>query len=148
MTGIQTQALGVDPIPDALYKLFVAIGDDADASGGDGEPSVVFIRRAKWQTVRLMRTADGIYIWGSPSEVGPQRIWGVPVVLTNAVTASKAVTGDFTMHTSLYVRSGVDVQISNSHSTYFVEGKQAVRATLRVAFVTYRPAAMGTLTGL
>jgi len=148
VTGIQTQALGADSIPDAIYKLFVSIRDDADASGGDAEPSVVFIRPTKWQTVRLLTTADGIYIWGPPSDTGPQRIWGVPVVLTNAPTATVAVTGDYAMHSALYVRSGVDVQISNSHSTYFVEGKQAIRATLRVAMVHFRPSAFGTVTGL
>ncbi len=143
VTGIQTQALGVDPIPDAIYKLFRQIRDN-----GFAEPSVVFIAPSKWETVRLLRTVDGIYIWGHPSTPGEPVIWGVPVVETTAVTATKAIAGDYLMHSNLYVRRGVDVQISNSHASFFIEGKQAIRADLRVAMVHYRPKAFGEVTGL
>lgn len=148
VTGIQTQALGADPITDAIYKLLVKIMDDADNSGGDADPNVVFIRAAKWQSVALLRTADGIYIWGHPSQSGPRTIWGVPVALTNAVTATKAVAGDYRAHSYLAVKRGVDVQVSNSHGTFFVEGKQAIRADVRVAMVHLRPSAFGEVTGL
>lgn len=143
VTGIQTQALGVDNIPDAIYKLFVLIRSD-----GFAEPTVVFIQPSKWQNVRLLKTADGIYIWGSPSVPGPFTIWGVPVVETMVPTSTKAVAGDFTTHAGLYVRRGVDVQVSNAHSDFFVNGKQAIRADVRIAMVHYRPKAFGVVTGL
>lgn len=143
VVGIQTQALGTDPIPDAIYKVMRKIRDD-----GFAEPSVVFIAPSKWETVRLLRTADGIYIWGHPAVPGPDTIWGVPVVQTTAVTSTKAVIGDYRNFSELAVRRGVDVQVSNSHSTFFSEGKLAVRADLRVAAIHYRPKAFGTVTGL
>lgn len=143
VSGIQTQALGGDPLPDAFYKLFTKIRED-----GFAEPSVVFIRPSKWQAVQLMRTADGVYIWGHPSQVGPQTIWGVPVVPTVAAPATSAVAGDYMSYAELAVRRGVDVQTSNSHGTYFIEGKLAVRADVRVALIHYRPKAFGTVTGL
>lgn len=143
IVGIQTQALGVDPIPDALYKVMRKIRDD-----GFAEPSVVFIRPDKWETVRLLRTADGVYIWGHPSIPGPETIWGVPVVQTTAPTATKAIVGDYTNFSELAVRRGIDVQVSNSHSTFFVEGKLAIRADVRAALIHYRPKAFGVVTGL
>jgi hypothetical protein len=143
VSGINSQALGVDTIPDAIYKAMTSIRDT-----GYAEPSVVFIRPAKWQTVRLQKTADGLYIWGHPSEAGPERIWGVPVVQTNAVTATKAVLGDYSNHSELVVRRGVDVQISNSHGTYFTSGILALRADVRVALIHYRPSAFSVVTGL
>ena len=143
VSSIQVQALGGDSIPDAIYKLFRKIRDN-----GFGEPTVVFIAPAKWETVRLLRTADGIYIWGHPSTAGPTVIWGVPVVETTAVTSTKAIAGDYLMHSNLYVRRGIDVQISNSHASFFIEGKQAIRADLRVAMVHYRAKAFGEVTGL
>ncbi|MCI0687569.1 MAG: phage major capsid protein, partial [Sporichthyaceae bacterium] len=112
------------------------------------EPNVVFIAPAKWETVRLLRTADGVYIWGHPAIPGPETIWGVPVVQTTAVTSTKAVIGDFRNFSELAVRRGIDTQISNSHSTFFVEGKLAIRADVRVALIFYRPKAFGTVTGL
>jgi HK97 family phage major capsid protein len=143
VTGIQVQALGADSIPDAIYKAIVLVNDD-----GFADPSAVFIRAAKWQSVVLAQTADGIYIWGHPSQAGPMTIWGVPVVKTNAVTATKAVLGDYLNHSTLYVRRGVDVQVSNSHDDFFIKGKQAIRADLRVAMAHYRPKAFAEVTGL
>jgi HK97 family phage major capsid protein len=101
-----------------------------------------------WQDIRLLRTADGIYIWGNPSDAGPERIWGLRVAMAQASTENTAIVGDFANFSELAVRSGIDVQVSNSHSTYFVEGKVAVRADIRAAFVVYRPSAFCTVTGI
>ncbi|MFC3986798.1 phage major capsid protein [Streptosporangium jomthongense] len=143
VVGIQTQAKGADPTPDAIYKLFRKIRDD-----GFAEPSVLFIRPAKWEEVRLLKTSDGVYIWGHPSIPGPSTIWGVPVVETVAAPATSAVAGDYANFSELAVRRGIDVQVSNSHSTYFAEGKLALRADVRCTVIHYRPKAFGTVTGL
>lgn len=143
IVGIQTQALGSDNVPNGLYKVMRKIQED-----GFADPSVVFIRPSAWEVVATAQSADGQWLWGHPSIPGPKTIWGVPVVLTTAVTATKAVVGDYTNFSELAVRRGVDVQISNSHSDYFVKGQLALRADIRVALVHYRPKAFGTLTGL
>lgn len=143
VSGIQTQALGSDSIPDAVYKAARKIRDD-----GYAEPNVVFIAPSKWETVRLLKTADGVYIWGHPSMPGPFTIWGIPVVETTAVTSTKAVLGDFANFSELAMKRGLDVQVTNSHGTLFVEGKLAIRADLRAAAVFYRPKAFATVTGL
>lgn len=143
VSGINSQALGVDPLADALYKAMRQVRET-----GFAEPSHVFIRPSKWEAVRLARTADGIYIWGHPSMPGPMTIWGVPVVETTAVTATKAVLGDYTNFAEVSVRRGVDVQISNSHGDFFVRGQLAVRCDLRVASMHFRPSAFAVVTGL
>lgn len=142
VVGIQTQAKGGDPTPDAFYKAMTKI-----RVTGRAMPSAHIMHPNDWQDIRLLRTADGIYIWGSPSEAGPARLWGLPVAESDAQTENTGLTLD-TSFTELSTRRGVDVQVSNSHSTYFVEGKQAVRADVRVAFIVYRPAAVCTVTGI
>lgn len=143
VSGINTQALGTDSIPDALYKAMRKIRDT-----GFAEPSVVFIRPEKWEAVQLLKTADGVYIWGHPSVPGPMTIWGVPVVQTTAVTSTKAVLGDYRNFSELAVRRGMDVQVSNAHSDFFQKGKLAIRASVRVALIHYRPSAFSVVTGL
>lgn len=142
-SGIQTQAKGSDPTPDAVYKALTLV-----KTTGQAMPNAVVFNPADWQDVRLLRTADGIYIWGSPSEAGPARIWGLPVVEAQGLTQNTALVGDFQNYAELATRRGIDVQVSNSHSTFFVEGKQAIRADVRVALVVYRPAAFCTVTGV
>jgi HK97 family phage major capsid protein len=143
VVGIQTQAKGTDPTPDAVYKGIVKV----EVTGQATANAVVF-HPTNWQDVRLLRTADGLYIWGNPSDAGPERIWGLQVVRAQASTLGTAIVGDFANFSELAVRRGIDVQVSNSHSTFFVEGKLAIRADMRVAFVVYRPAAFCSVTGL
>lgn len=141
--NIQTQAKGGDPTPDAVYKAMTKI-----KVNGLAMPNATVWNPTDWQDVRLLRTTDGIYIWGSPSEPGPARIWGLPVVEAFGLTEGTAVVGDFANFSELAVRRGMDVQISNSHNDFFTNGKQAVRADIRAAFIVYRPAAFATVTGV
>lgn len=141
--GIGAQALGGDTTPDCIYKGLVKC-----RVTGRSNPNAVIFHPNDWQDVRLLKTVDGIYIWGSPSEAGPMRIWGLPVVETDAITEGTALVGDFANFCELAARRGIEVKVSDSHDTYFVNGKQAVRADMRVAFIVYRPEAFTACTGL
>ena len=143
VAGIQTQAKGADPVPDAVYKAITLV-----RTVGFAIPDAYVTNPTDWQDVRLLRTADGIYIWGNPSDAGPERIWGLQVVQSEAETLNTGLVGDFGNYSELAIRRGVEVQVSNSHGTYFIEGKQALRADMRAAFVVYRPAAFCTVTGI
>lgn len=143
VVGIQTQAKGTDPSPDAVYKAMVKV-----RVTGRAMPNGIVYHPTNWQDIRLLRTADGIYIWGNPSDAGPERIWGLAVAQSDAITLGTALVGDFATYSELATRRGIDVQVSNSHSTFFIEGKQAMRADVRVALVVYRPAAFCQVTGL
>lgn len=142
-SGIQTQAKGADPTPDAVHKAITLV-----RVTGRAEPDLVVMHSNDWQQIRLLRTLDGIYIWGSPADAAAARIWGLPVAMNEAIAEGTALVGDFGGYSELAFKRGIEVQISNSHSTYFIEGKQAVRADVRVALVTYRNAAFCTVTGI
>jgi HK97 family phage major capsid protein len=101
-----------------------------------------------WTPLRLMRTADGVYIWGNPSEMGPERMWGRAVVKERALAAGSGWAGAFAQHSMFLTKKGLEVQATNSHAGYFTEGKMAVRADTRGVFVVVRPPAFCKLTGL
>lgn len=143
LVGINTQAKGTDPVFDAIYKAIVLIQTTAF-----DDPDGIVMHPSDWQDVRLQRTADGVYILGNPTDVGPQRLFGLPVVVTTHQTQNTAVVGCWQMHSELCLRRGIEVQISNSHSTYFVEGKQMLRADLRAALIYDRATAFCTVTGI
>lgn len=143
VSGIQTQAIGADTLLDASYKLFTSIRTD-----GFAEPNVAFVRPTYWQAVALLKTADGIYIYGNPTVGAPSVLWGVPVVQTMAAPSTKLVTGDYANYGFLGMRRGISVQTTNSHDTHFINGKQAIRADMRAVMVHIRPKAFGVVTGL
>ncbi|WP_457661734.1 phage major capsid protein [Sinorhizobium medicae] len=143
VAGIQTQAKGTDPVPDTFFKAMTKV-----RLGGRAIPTHHVMHPTDWQNVRLLRTTDGIYIWGNPSEAGPERMWGLPVVQQDADAAGTGYVGSFQpAWLSLFERRGVDVQIGYV-GAQFTEGRRTVRADMRFAFVVFRPAAFCQTTGL
>ena len=141
-TAIQTQALGTDPVPDAIYKAL-----DLVRFTGRAVPSNVVIHPNDWQPVRLLRTADGIYIWGNPSEAGPLRIWGLPVLITSAQTENTGLVGDFRTFCQYFVRQDMAVEMGFVNDD-FLDGRITIRAGIRGALVGFRGAAFCQVTGL
>lgn len=143
VSGIATQAKGSDSVPDAIYKAITKV-----RVTGVADPDTVVLHPNDWQGIRLLQTSDGIYLWGSPADAGPDRIWGLPVVQTTAETENTGLVGSFRTFSQLFTRQGIEIQISNSHDDYFIKGKVAVRADMRAAFVVYRAAAFCSVTSI
>lgn len=142
-SGIQTQAKGADPTPDAFFKAMMKV-----RTTGDADPDGHVIHPNDWQDIRLLRTADGIYIWGNPSEAGPERLWGLPVRVTTGITEGTGLTGAFGTFAQVFRRSGLTVVASTEHASFFVENKVALLAETRLALAVYRPAAFASVTGI
>jgi len=145
-SGLQTQAKGSDPTPDAVHKAMTLVMLSGSGEGG-ANPNFVAMHPTDWQQIRLLRTSDDVYIWGSPSEAAAPRIWGLPVTLTQALTAGTGLVGDSTYMELAYKR-GIELKVTDSHADYFINGKQAIRADMRAALAVYRPAAFCTVTGI
>jgi HK97 family phage major capsid protein len=141
-SGIQTQAKGADPVPDAIYKAMTLIRVNAFS-----EPDAAVFHPSDWQDVRLLRTADGIYIWGSPADAGPERIWGLNVVQTVALTQNTALVGAFRESSELVIREGVSLSVGYVNDD-FQKNRQTVRAEMRAALAVYRAASFAQVTGV
>lgn len=138
----QTQAKGADPTMDAIYKGMTLV-----RYTGRANPTAVIMHPNDWQDVRLLRTASGDYIFGSPSTPGAQTLWGLPVALSTAVTEGNAIVGDFANFCRIGEKRGVLVEVGYS-GTQFVEGKRTIRASLRACFTVYRINAFCIVTGV
>jgi HK97 family phage major capsid protein len=143
VSGIQTQTKGDDAVMDAIYKAMVKVRLVGRAMATHSN-----IHPLDMQDIRLTRTSDGIYIFGSPMEAGPTRLWGLPIVENDALTEGTALVGSFEPSwIMLHERRGIDIQVGYVGSQ-FGEGKRTIRADMRAALVVMRPAAFCQVTGV
>lgn len=142
-SGIQTQAKGTDPTPDAFFRALTKV-----YVTGDAEPDGIVMHPNDWSDIRLLRTADGLYIWGNPSDAGPQRLWGYPVRVTTGITEGTGLVGAFRSMAQVFRREGLTVVASTEHASNFTSNLVTILAETRLGLAVYRPAAFASVTGI
>jgi hypothetical protein len=142
VAGIQTQAKGSDTVLDAIYKAKTKV-----RVTGRAMPGYLVIHSNDLQDIALTKTADGIYIFGSPTQNGIPQIWGLQVVENDIVTENTAIVGDYARHSAMHIRKGLEVQTGYVNDD-FTKGRLTLRAGVRIAIVHYRPTAFCTATGI
>jgi HK97 family phage major capsid protein len=85
---------------------------------------------------------------GGPAQMAQPTLWGKPVVLTTALTAGTGLVGGFQRGARLWLNSGVDVYVSDSHKDWFQRNVLALLAEIRAAFGVLRPDAFATVTAI
>lgn len=93
-------------------------------------------------------TDSGVYQLGMPGSATPMTIWGYPVVSSTVLSQGTALVGNFGLGAMLWLRSGLTVRVSDSHSDYFTKRLVAVLAEFRGAFAAWQPKAFCEATGL
>ncbi len=144
--GIQTQAKGALPTPDAVYKGMQKVRG-ADGSGFS-EPTAAVFHPNDWTDIKLLRTVDGVYIWGNPSDEGPDRIWGLPVRQTTAMPEGTALVGAFRPEAEVFRREGISITVATEDGSDFLYNRVKIMAESRLALAVYRPTAFASITGI
>lgn len=132
--GVSTYDLaGADTPADGLLRGI------AQVQAAGGEPDAIAMNPADFARVRLLKDADGNYVMGPPNIPGAANIWGVPVVISAAVTAGRALVGAFRQGSTLYLNGGVEVHTTDSHGTNFTSNIVTVLVEQRAALAVEVP---------
>lgn len=119
--------------------------DVQDQSGfaADG----IVMNPAVWYALRVGKDGENRYYGGG--YFGGQDIpnlWGIPVCVTPAVTASQIVVGAFKTCGSVVSKGGVSVEATNTNEDDFIKNLMTIRAEERLALAVRRPAGFKLLT--
>jgi len=102
----------------------------------------VVLNPADWETLETAKATDGHYLMIQfPANGADQRIWRMPVIVTNAMPADTFLLGDWTLGAKLYEREDVSIRVSESHADLFVKNGVAVLAEERYCLGINRPKA-------
>ena len=140
-----------------IYQAITEIRKDAFV-----EPDAIIMHPSDWYSIitsvtDVATTTSGaaaknplfVVAGGFGDGVAP-RLWGLPIVTTSAISAGTQIVGKFGGGEAAHVvmKQGLDLAVSDSHSDFFLKGKLAIRATMRVGLAVYRPTAFVKLTGM
>lgn len=107
---------------------------------GRVQPSAYLFHPNDWEDIDLLQDNEARYFYGGPAAMGTPRLWGVPVIESEAVTEGTAWLGDF-KYLVLWDREQASIQVSNSHSDFFIRNMVAILAEMRAAFGCLRATA-------
>jgi len=141
--GIQTQAQSTDDVFTAILKAITKV----NSTVGMADASAIVMNPNNWLTARTVKDTTGRFILGNPDEIGPPRVWGLPVVATIAETAGTALVGDFQTYSEL--DRGMDLTVELGYiNDDFTKNIVRMLAELFAVVLVYRPTAFCTVTGL
>ncbi|AFJ47149.1 phage major capsid protein [Shimwellia blattae] len=97
-----------------------------------------------WAGIELTKDNEGRYIIAQPVNGGVSRIWGLPVVETQAMAQNTFLTGAFNMAAQIFDRMEIEVLLSTENEDDFIKNMVTIRAEERLAMAVYRPEAFVT----
>lgn len=143
LNGMYTQATAyVAPIvvPDAtmIDQLRLAL---LQASLAEFPATGMVLNPKDWTRIELLKDTLGRYIIGNPQGTMEKRLWGLPVVDTQAMTEDKFLAGAFQLAAQIFDREDANVEISTEDSDNFRKNLVTIRAEERLGLAVYRPEA-------
>lgn len=144
LNGVYTQAtaMGANPGVVASPQRFDVIRFAIlQAALAELPPSGVVLHPTDWALMELTKDTTGRYIIGNPAGEAQPRLWGLPVVATQAMTADKFLVGAFSTAAQIFDRQDARVEISTEDSDNFRKNLVTILAEERLALAVYRPEA-------
>jgi HK97 family phage major capsid protein len=101
----------------------------------------IVLHPTDWAKIELTKDSQGRYIIGNPQGDLAPRLWGRPVVATQAMTVDTALVGAFKLGAQIFDRSDANVVIATENEDDFVNNLVTLLIERRLALAVYRPEA-------
>lgn len=108
-------------------------------------PSVIILNPVDWAKIELQKVnagTDDRYIYGDPGSRLGASIWGLPVVVTNTMTAGTFLVLDSAQLGMLWDRADATVAMSEHHGENFLKNMVTILMEERLALAVTRPLAI------
>lgn len=94
-------------------------------------PEAIILNPEDWGSIERIKGSDGHYIFGSPGAAVQPVLWGLPVILSAAMTLGKYWVGNITLGVAAFMREDVAVELSTEDGNNFTKNLCTIRAEMR-----------------
>lgn len=101
--------------------------------------TAIVMSPAEWADIETLKDANGDYIIGDPRGQVEKRLWGLPVVDSDAIADGKFLVGAFNIAAQVFDREDANVQVSTEDRDNFIRNAVTIRAEERLALTVTRP---------
>ena len=118
----------------------------ADLATSDYPADLILLNPSDWADIELYTTTYGEYVIGDPQTLAQPMLWGLPVIVTNAIPLGTVIVMS-SLAATVYNREAVIIEMSESDADNFTKNLITIRAERRLALAVEIPAAVraGTL---
>jgi HK97 family phage major capsid protein len=144
LNGVYTQATAMSANPAVVaspQKMDVIRYAMLQAALAEFPPTGIVLHPTDWAGIETTKDSAGNYIIGDPAGTLSPRLWGLPVVATQAMTVDKFLVGAFMMGAQIFDRQDARVEVSTEDSDNFRKNLVTILAEERLALAVYRPEA-------
>lgn len=127
-----TADTALDTLNKAIYKVYEA----------DYAPTAILLNPADWGAIERTKATDGQYIIGNPTGLLGPVLWGLPVIVSNAVPQGTFLVGAFDIAAQVWNRENTVVELFEQDEDNVQKNLLTLRAEARLALAIYRPASL------
>lgn len=98
----------------------------------------IVLHPSDWAAIELTKDLEGRYVIGDPQGTVQPRLWGLPVVPTQAMTVDTFLVGAFRPFSQIFDREDANVVIATENEDDFVKNLISIRGEERLASAVYR----------
>ncbi len=92
-----------------------------------------------WEEIEMTKGSDQKYMWSTVTDGGVERLWRLPVVVSQILEPGRALMGNWREGCTLHVRQGAEIRFSDQHEDYFMRNMIAILCEERVGLTCSRP---------
>ena len=146
INGLITQATAwSNESPNITNQLDILRSAIKQAHIAEYRPNFIVLNPQEWFDIEIKKvgTSDDRYVIGNPGSLMGPTLWGLPVVVTNSISAGSFLIGS-SQGAEIKDRQEAIVEVSRENSDNFVKNMVTVLAEERLTMVVYRTEAFIT----
>lgn len=145
------QTAGINTVGSAGTDIDAVVAAIAAIRAGRRRPNAMVVHPSDWYSTGFLLAKDtqGRYLLGDPRASIEQlnTLWGLRVVVTEAMTENTALVGDFSQAV-VADRQQASIYVTDSHKDWFGRNLLAILAEERLGFGVLDPEAFSTVTAV